>query len=421
MCEQPLIRADRPDRAGTPSARNGILSHSDIAERNTPMSIRALRRRTTLLVAATAVATAAAAGGLTPSAAWADTSGPCASFSSVCPVGLVVMSGGNLATNSLTVPWAAPSALPDSLLVDASANIMMNPDLPDGGYLNVSMDGNLLATSTTPLCDQGYYCQGESIGDDFGYYLSATQYEAIPFGTHTFLGGFTAGSQTWYSQPVTVTFEPPPDGTLIQDATTGQVAVVAGGQRVVLPNPQYLNPATITSMPDSAYQSLPAAPNGTLIRNPQGAVYEIVDGYALPFVSVADLNSSGLDTADIHDVSGPVPGTFPVFNKLPNGTLIHDNATEADSVMAGGAQVQFLNWAEVTAAGITSQSQFIDVPPSYFSSLPTMPAPGTYVQGDASPQVYLIHMGMKTAVTTPAGVTPVVVSQSWLDTVRTTG
>ena len=388
------------------------------------MSIR-VPRRAAMLVATAGVAVAAITGGLAPASAWADATGS----SSACPDDLITLDVfandqyvNAPSGNNFTVPWVTPSSQSFSPLnATITYDVMDYPDLDlvFSGNVSMNMDGNQLPM-TFPQPGELEYTDFDS-NPTYTNSMQPADFEAIPFGPHTFTGEYTGGPQPCFTKPITATFAPPPDGTLIQDAASGQVSVVVGGNRLVLPNPQYVNPATIVRMPGAAYQSLLAAPSGTVI-SANGDIFEAISGVLIHIGGTSQLAASGLDPASVYDVPGPVPGTFP-WDTLPNGTLIHDNLNLSDSVIAGGAQVQFLNWAEVTAAGITSQGQFIPVPDNYFQRLGTHPARGTYVQGDASAQVYQVYQvngSTKTAVSAPAGTTPVIVSQSRLNNLHTT-
>jgi hypothetical protein len=103
---------------------------------------------------------------------------------------------------------------------------------------------------------------------------------------------------------------------------------------------------------------------------------------------------------------------------MADGTLIRNPVTGAESVVAGGAQIHFLTGAEVDAAG-DSGSTFVNISPSYFNAMPTVPADGTLVRGDASAQVWQIESSEKVAATAAPGQPVTVVSQSWIDGLST--
>jgi hypothetical protein len=416
------------------------------------MAIRDHRRRAALLgLISAGLAAVAIIGGLAP-AALADGGydGSCTlnSPSVTCSVTIamvdaeqpgLISDGQAPQTTALsdTIPWQSLLSQPfnaKEIQLYGSADVGITgpcyDDQPTCGYLSISMDGTTLSTDDFgPVAAQPDNNAIDPLtypGNMIDVVLSSTQLAALPYGEHTFVASFPdMEGTTYYSTPINVTLAPPPDGTVIQDRTTGQVSVVVGGQRIVLPGTGTMSMSEINQIPDSAYQSLPVATGPQLAEVPSGKVYEILGNLAIPFSGSADLAASGLAADPVYDVPAAVIsaiGTPSEIDQLPPGTPIRDNVTGTDSVIVSGAPIPFASPAEIAAAGL-SPSQFADVPPSYFTALPTTPGARAFVQGDASSQIYQIWGGEdKNAVSAALGGSPVVVvSQSWLDSLHTMG
>jgi hypothetical protein len=393
------------------------------------MAIRDHRRRAALLGSITAgLAATAIIGGLAPAALADEPSTPASCTDPTlnsCYLNMGVGIYGSYPDDedpNITVPWEPAAAYQgDPLVVSVFTNLA---GWPGGTDCTLDLYVDPVLHGTEILSDPLY--AGAGCGSSFGF--TSAQWQALTFGQHTLLAtngpydGDLPGVDN--SNLITLTLAPPPDGTVIRDTSSNQLSVVVGGDRVVLPGQGSLPMSKINPLPDSAYQSLPVVMGPAVLAVPGGHTYDVFGQYAVPFASAADLASSGLGAEPVYDVPADVISVFHLASPqtLMNGTLIRDDAAGTDAVMLVGAPVPFAGAAEISAAGL-SPSQFNDVPPSFYASLPTQPGMGGYIRGDASTQVYrnLGMLGKDPVSTVPAGVTPIVVSQTWLNSVPTTG
>ncbi|MFI6763768.1 trypsin-like serine protease [Micromonospora sp. NPDC050417] len=196
----------------------------------------------------------------------------------------------------------------------------------------------------------------------------------------------------------------PQNGTLIRNNETGGVAVIAGGAAVwfanqdELANAGYGTTPFSTAVPIGWLTALPGMPqNGTLIRNNEtGGVAVIAGGAAVWFANQDELANAGYGTTPF---STAVPiGWLTALPGMPqNGTLIR-NETGGVAVVAGGAAMWFPNQDELRQAGYGTVPS-IGVPTRWTVGLLSKPQDGTLVRSGASPQVWRVDGGIRTAVT----------------------
>ncbi|MGY4967409.1 hypothetical protein [Streptomyces sp. 900105245] len=118
----------------------------------------------------------------------------------------------------------------------------------------------------------------------------------------------------------------------------------------------------------------------------------------------------------IHDL-----GTYSLVTlgvaELPSedGTRIRNPMTGSESVLVGGAQIEFVTSDQKDAAEIMTTSA-TNVPPSYFDFMARVPLDGSLVRAAGEDQVWRIVGGKKFSIGSSPGQV-VTVSRSWIDEV----
>ncbi|MEU7799048.1 trypsin-like serine protease [Micromonospora arborensis] len=189
-------------------------------------------------------------------------------------------------------------------------------------------------------------------------------------------------------------------GSLIRNETGG-VAVLAGGAAIWFGSPQELAASGYATTPvvpvsTSWAASLPSMPqSGTLIRNETGGVAVIAGGAAVWFANQDEFRNAGYGTTPSIGVPTAWAASLPGVPQ--NGTLIR-NETGGVAVVAGGAAMWFPNLEELRAAGYGTVPS-IGVPTRWALGLLSKPQDSTLVRSGASPQVWRVTGGTRTAVT----------------------
>ena len=199
--------------------------------------------------------------------------------------------------------------------------------------------------------------------------------------------------------------EVPSNGTLIRDAATGAIWIVAGGAPLYVSSCSAIDtcsgvinidPWDVQNVGNPAAHLNAVPANGTLIRDKTSGAIWIVAGGAPLYVS----SCSAIDTCSgAVDVDPYAVTNFDHLNAVPsNGTLIRDKTSGAIWIVAGGAPLYVSSCSAIdTCTGV------VDVDPyavSHLDHLNSVPANGTYIRDKTTGQIWRIAGGAPFAIST---------------------
>lgn len=215
----------------------------------------------------------------------------------------------------------------------------------------------------------------------------------------------------------------PDVGTLLRDATTGAVDVIAGAAGIRFNSLDELvaagyDQSPLVNVPTRVLAALPTVPDdGALLRNDATGLIEVIAGGAgFGFASLDELVATGYEHIPFANVPPRVlAGLAP---RPADRTLLRDPASGRIEVIAGGAGFGFASVAELTAAGYAS-GVFVNVPARILTGLPSVPVDGTLLRASGSATVWRVTGGKRTTATAPAGAVIVDVAPAALATIPT--
>ncbi len=297
-------------------------------------------------------------------------------------------------TGAVKWEFATSKGIVAPALVDGRDNVYLAS--LDGKVYVLSPTGALFSTFET----SGGIVAAMALGADGTLYVGSQDRRLYALEE----GDPTAAAATATTPVVTVAVQ--------RDFTSGRVYLVAAGKRHWVPDPTTaalleVNPGTWTDVrpeqlaPIPEGPAIPALHEGSLIREPSGAIYAIRNGRREWIPSPAAFAAGGYQWGAVINVPAFVVARIPAL--LPEGTLVKATGGSKIYVIEDGR----LHWISTLDLFVSRGFQWhlvTEIDPTFLRSIPEgLPfgvAEGSIVRGSTGEKVYVIEHGLRRWVPT---------------------